>query len=92
MVVHHGVLHKSKIENAQKINGFLNIFGVYDYTNDQMYTHCYKKKTGKQFIDFIRRLILKYDSSIKTIFLVLDNISIHKSKKTRNTIKNIIQE
>ena len=51
-----------------------------------MYTHCYRNKTSDQFIDFIKRVDARYDSSIKTIFIVLDNASIHRSKKTRNTI------
>ena len=70
---------QSKIEKAQKINGYLNIFGVYDLTNDQIYTHSYRKKTGKQFLDFIKQIDQKYNSDIKQIFLVLDNISIHRS-------------
>jgi len=75
-----------KIEKAQKIKGILNTFGVYDYTNDQIYTHCYRNKTSGQFIDFIKRVDSKYDSNIKKIFVVLDNASIHRSKKTRNAI------
>jgi hypothetical protein len=51
-----------------------------------MFTHSYKKKNGKQFLDFIGRINSLYDSSIKRIFLVLDNISIHKSKKVKETI------
>ena len=54
---------QTKTEKAQKIKGFLNVFGVYDHTNDQMYTHCYKNKTGDQFLDFIKRVDRKYDSS-----------------------------
>ena len=77
---------QSKIEKAQKIKGIVNTFGVYDYTNDQMYTHCYRNKTSNQFIDFIKRVDSRYDSSIKIIFVVLDNTSIHRSKKTRNAI------
>lgn len=47
----------------------------------------YKNKTSDQFIDFIRRADTRYDSSIKTIFVILDNASsIHRSKKTINTI------
>ena len=30
---------QSKIERAQKIKGILNVFGVYDHTNDQIHTH-----------------------------------------------------
>jgi transposase len=51
-----------------------------------MWTHGYKKKTGKQFLDFIKRVDQKYDSNIKQIFLVLDNISIHKSYKVKETL------
>ena len=54
-----------------------------------MYTHCYRNKTSDQFIDFIRRIDSKYDSGIKTIFVVLDNASIHRSIKTRNAILRI---
>ena len=61
-------------KSTQKIKGILNAFGVYDHTNDQMYTHCYKNKTGDQFLDFIKRVDRKYDSSVKQIFLVLDNV------------------
>ena len=87
MEEHPGCQYQSKIEKAQKINGILNIFGVYNLTNNQMYTHSYRKKTGKQFLDFIKQINQKYNSDIKQIFLVLDNISIHKCKKVRETIQ-----
>ncbi len=64
----------------------LNVFGVYDYTNNQMWTHGYQRKTGKQFLDFINKIDQKYDDNIKQIFLVLDNASIHKSNKVKQTI------
>jgi len=80
-------LVQSKVERAQKINGIMNVFGVYDHTNDQIYTHSYRNKTGKQFLDFIKMIDRKYTSEIKQIFLVLDNISIHRSKKVRETIE-----
>jgi len=62
------------------------VFGVYDYTNNHIWTHGYKQKTGKQFLDFVNRVDQKYDDSIKQIFLVLDNVSIHKSNKVKQTI------
>jgi transposase len=62
------------------------VFGIYDYTNNKMWTHGYKAKTGKQFLDFIKRVDQKYDFNIKQIFLVLDNVSIHKSNKVKQTI------
>jgi transposase len=51
-----------------------------------MLTHSYKRKTGKQFLDFINRVDNKYGDNIRQIFLVLDNASIHKSKIVKETI------
>ena len=63
------------------------MFGVYDHTNNQMWTHGYQRKTeGKQFLDFINRVDQKYDDNIKQIFLILDNASIHKSNRVKQTI------
>ncbi|MFL6323025.1 MAG: transposase [Nitrososphaeraceae archaeon] len=87
MEEHHGLKYNPRLKRAQKINGILNVFGVYDHTNDQMYIHSYRNKTVKQFLDFIKRINKKYASEIKQIFLVLDNISIHRSKKVRETIE-----
>ena len=76
-----------KVEKAQKIKGILNVFGAYDHTNDKMHVHCYKKKTGKQFIDFLKRVEKRYDKkTVQNIFLVLDNLSVHKSKKAKEEI------
>ena len=77
---------QSRVSKAQKTNGILNVFGVYDYTNNQMWTHGYKQKTGKQFLDFIKKIDQKYDDNVRQIFLVLDNASIHKSNKVRETL------
>jgi hypothetical protein len=33
----HGHPH-NPISKAQKVKGILNVFGVYDHTNEQMYT------------------------------------------------------
>src|SRR5207344_2130922 len=76
----------AKIEHDQKVKGLLNVFGIYDYTNDRMLTHCYQQKKSNQFIDFIERVDSSYDLNIKRIFLVLDNASIHKSKKTKESL------
>jgi transposase len=80
------VIHTIQDIKGSKGKGILNVFGVYDHTNDQMYTHSYKQKTSKQFLDFIKLVDQKYDHSIKQIFLVLDNVSIHKSNKVKETL------
>jgi hypothetical protein len=61
------------------------VFGAYDHTNDKIHIHCYQKKTGKQFIDFLKRVEKRYDKNIQNIFL-LDNLSAHKSKMVKEEI------
>ncbi len=76
-----------KVEKAQKINGLLNVFGAYDHTNDKIHVQCYKRKTGKQFVDFLKRVDKRYDDkNIQNIFVVLDNLSAHKSKMVKKEI------
>lgn len=75
-----------KIEKAQKINGLLNVFGAYDHTNDKMHIHCYRNKTGKQFVDFLKRVDKRYGKNVQNIFVVLDNLSAHKSKMVQKEI------
>ncbi len=74
---------QSKVSKAQKINGILNVFGAYDHTNDKMHVHGYKKKNGHQFIDFLKGVVKRFDDAIKNVFVVLDNLSVHKSKKVK---------
>ena len=62
------------------------MFGAYDHTNDKMHVHCYRNKTGKQFVDFLKRVDKRYDKNIQNIFLVLDNLSAHKSKMVKEEI------
>ncbi|KAA2279536.1 transposase [Candidatus Nitrosocosmicus agrestis] len=82
----------SKVFKAQKIKGMQNVFGVYDHTNNQKWTHGYKQsKTGKHFLVFIKRIEQKYNNSIKQIFSVLDNVSIHKSNKVKQNLASFIQ-
>lgn len=79
-------LTQVKIEKAQKIRGLLNVFGAYDHTNGKMHVHCYRNKTGKQFVDFLKRVDRRYDKDIQNIFLVFDNLSAHKSKMVKEEI------
>ena len=51
-----------------------------------MHVHCYKRKTGKQFVDFLKRVDKRYDKNIQNIFVVLDNLSAHKSKMAKKEI------
>ena len=61
------------------------MFGAYDHTNDKIHVQCYKKKAGKQFVDFLKR-VEKGTIRTSNIFILLDNLSVHKSKKVREEI------
>ena len=39
---------QSKVSKAQKIKGILNVFGTYDHTNNQMWTHSPTNKIQKE--------------------------------------------
>jgi hypothetical protein len=52
-----------------------------------------KEENRKTVFRFIKRVDQKYDdSNIKQIFLILDNVSIHKSNKVKEILSGIIQE
>jgi transposase len=51
-----------------------------------VHVHCYKRKTVKQFVDFLKRVDKRYDKNIQNIFVVLDNLSAHKSKVVQKEI------
>jgi rubredoxin len=60
---------QSRISKPQKIKGILNVFDVYDQTNNyQMWTQDYKCKTGKQLLDFVKIVDQKYDEYKADIF------------------------
>jgi transposase len=51
-----------------------------------MLTHSYKRKTSRQFLDFIKRVDRKYDDHTKQIFLVLDNASPYTNQRVKETL------
>ena len=87
MAAHHVVISTSKGRKGSKDKrATKNVFGAYDHTNNKINLQCHKKKTGKQFIDFLKRVEKRYDNSIQNIFVVIDNLSVHKSKKVKEEI------
>jgi hypothetical protein len=61
------------------------VFGVYDYTNDQIWAHGYRRKT---VLGLYQKNGPKVYGGIKQMFLVLDNILIHKSNKVKAALSN----
>ena len=50
------------------------------------YMYIVIETTAKQFVDFLKRVDKRYDKNIQNIFVVLDNLSVHKSKKAKDEI------
>jgi len=46
-----------------------------------MYNAIKKRKQGKQFVDFLKRVEKRYDNSIQNIFVILDNLSLYISQR-----------
>ena len=69
------------------------MFGAYDYNNDKIHVHCYKKKTGKQFIDFLKRVEKRYDKNIlKISLLFLITYGSINQRRYKKKYQNIVQE
>ena len=51
------VFYAGKMEKAQNTKGLLCtcVFGIYDHTSDNMFTHDYKKKKGKTILRFYKK-------------------------------------
>jgi len=83
-----------KVEKAQKIKGLLNVFGAYDHTNDKIHVQCYKRKTAKQFIDFLKRVdregMIRI-SKISLLYLITYRYTNQKEYKKRYPT-NIVRE
>ena len=65
------------------------MFGAGDHTNGKMHVHCYKRKNGHQFVDFLKRAEKRHGDAIKNIFVVIDNLSIPISKKVIEEMANM---
>ena len=68
------------------------MFGVYDHTNNQMWTHTLQTKDRKTVLGFYKKELIKSMTiASRQIFLILDNVSIHKSNIVKETLANTIQ-
>ena len=67
------------------------IWSLWSYKWQDTYVQCYKRKTAKQFADFLKRVDKRYDKNIQNIFVILDNLSVHKSKRVQKEISKYCQ-
>lgn len=82
MVVHHDVFYTNQDRKSPKDKRNSQYIWCLILYKWSMYTqYCYRHKSRNQFIDFIKRIGTRYDSSIKTMFVVLDNASYIDQKR-----------
>ncbi len=79
------VINPVKSIQGSKDKRHLNVFGIYDHTNNQMWTHSTNKRQENNSL-ILKRVDQKYYRNIKQISLILDNASIHKSNKVKETL------
>lgn len=60
-------------------HGVRHLIAAYDLKEDKMYGTLQKRKTNKEFLQFLKQLRRKYDSKI-TLFIVCDNYGPHKTE------------
>ncbi len=65
-----------KIEKAQKIKRILNVFEVYDLTNDKIHMYnAIKGRQGRNSLSTLKKRIdRRYHENVQNIFIVIDNL------------------
>ncbi|TFI50815.1 IS630 family transposase [Mastigocladus laminosus UU774] len=72
-----------RLEHEYERQGAVNLFAAFDTRTGQVWGLTYERKRQEEFIDFLEYLDKEIPSYIKTIHLVLDNLSVHKGKKVQ---------
>ncbi len=77
-----------RVEHEYKRKGALNLFAAFDTRTGKVWGQTYERKRQEEFIFFLEYLNKEIPSSITTIHLVLDNLSVHKGKKIKAWLTN----
>ncbi|OUL18350.1 hypothetical protein BV378_35200 [Nostoc sp. RF31YmG] len=72
-----------RLEHEYERKGAVNLFAAFDTRTGHVWGLTYERKRQEEFIDFLEYLDKEIPSYIKTIHLVLDNLSVHKGKKVQ---------
>jgi hypothetical protein len=75
--------HPTRLEHGYKRAGALHLFAAFDTRTGKVYARTEMRKRQKEFIALLNQLDREIPPSIRRIWLVLDNSSVHKGKQTR---------
>lgn len=73
----------TQVEHEYKRDGALNLIAGFDTRTGRVYAATTRRKRQDEFIGFLEHLDRSVGSEIRTIHVVLDNVSVHKGKKVR---------
>ncbi len=54
---------------------------------NKIFGEVYERKTHREFLDFLRRILKKYRD--EKLYIILDNLSSHKHKKVKEFLKKL---
>ena len=73
----------TRLEHEYKRAGALHLFAAFDTRTGKVYARTELRKRQKEFIALLTQLDREIPASIRRIYLVLDNASVHKGKQVR---------
>ena len=72
-----------RVEHEYDRCGALNLFAAFDTRTGKVYGHTADRKRQKEFIEFLEKLDLEIPTSITIVYVVLDNLRMHKGKQVQ---------
>jgi DDE superfamily endonuclease len=80
--------HPTRLEQGYKRAGALHLFAAFDTPTGKVYARTAVRKRQKEFIALLTQLDEGIPSSIRCIWLVLDNLSVHKGKQVQTWLQS----
>ncbi len=73
----------TRLEHEYKRAGALHLFAAFDTRTGHVSARTARRKRQEEFIAFLDQLRREIPASVTRIYLVLDNLSVHKGKRTQ---------
>lgn len=69
-----------RVEHEYERAGALNLFAAFDTRTGKVVAMTARRKRAAEFLDFLETLDAEIDERISTVYVVLDNLRVHKGK------------
>ena len=80
--------HPTRLEHGYKRVGALHLFVAFDTRTGKVYARTEVRKRQREFIALLTQVEREIPSSIHRIYLVLDNLSVHKGKQVQAWLRS----